>query len=105
MESKKVQDMSTPKFQPRLIIHGGAGNLERKNFTEGKYNEYRTALLGIVRLGLQCICSYCGVLVAWNRLEKTRWELGGTFLEDDGFICVNYPVVIITTNQRQTRTI
>lgn len=39
---------SAPQFKPRLIIHGGAGNILRKNYPPEKYNQYRTALLTIV---------------------------------------------------------
>ena len=30
---------------PRIIIHGGAGNISRANLTEDAYQEYRSALL------------------------------------------------------------
>ncbi|KAI1499958.1 nucleophile aminohydrolase [Biscogniauxia marginata] len=36
------------RTKPRLIIHGGAGNISRKNMTPAQYTEYRTALLDIV---------------------------------------------------------
>ncbi|PTB65607.1 N-terminal nucleophile aminohydrolase [Trichoderma citrinoviride] len=35
-------------IQPRLIIHGGAGNILRSNFPAEKYAAYRSALLSIV---------------------------------------------------------
>lgn len=35
-------------IQPRLIIHGGAGNIQRSNFPAEKYAAYRDALLSIV---------------------------------------------------------
>ncbi|PNY25713.1 Isoaspartyl peptidase, partial [Tolypocladium capitatum] len=34
---------------PRLIIHGGAGNIQRRGYPAEKYDEYRTALLTTVR--------------------------------------------------------
>lgn len=34
---------------PRLVIHGGAGNIVRHGFPVEKYEQYRTALLRIVR--------------------------------------------------------
>ncbi|KAI0594716.1 nucleophile aminohydrolase [Biscogniauxia sp. FL1348] len=46
MEYKNQQQQPAPK--PRLIIHGGAGNISRKTMTQEKYAEYRTALLEIV---------------------------------------------------------
>ncbi|KFA67918.1 hypothetical protein S40285_05942 [Stachybotrys chlorohalonatus IBT 40285] len=39
---------SLPKFKPKLIIHGGAGNILRQNFPPDKYEAYRTALISIV---------------------------------------------------------
>ncbi|KAL7794338.1 nucleophile aminohydrolase [Trichoderma ceciliae] len=36
------------KIQPRLIIHGGAGNILRSNFPPEKYAAYRSSLLSIV---------------------------------------------------------
>lgn len=49
MEPEKRTYGPTPKFEPRLIIHGGAGNIQKKEFfPEDKYKEYRSALLGIV---------------------------------------------------------
>ncbi|KAL6699552.1 nucleophile aminohydrolase [Trichoderma pleuroticola] len=39
---------SQVKIQPRLIIHGGAGNILRSNFPADKYAAYRSSLLSIV---------------------------------------------------------
>lgn len=39
---------SQVKIQPRLIIHGGAGNILRSNFPADKYAAYRASLLSIV---------------------------------------------------------
>ncbi|KAK4072062.1 hypothetical protein Trihar35433_4126 [Trichoderma harzianum] len=39
---------SQAKIQPRLIIHGGAGNILRSNFPADKYAAYRSSLLSIV---------------------------------------------------------
>lgn len=36
------------KVRPRLIIHGGAGNLSRKNLPDHLYDQYRSTLLFIV---------------------------------------------------------
>lgn len=36
------------RIQPRLIIHGGAGNILQSNFPADKYAAYRTSLLSIV---------------------------------------------------------
>ncbi|KAI1323882.1 L-asparaginase precursor [Xylariaceae sp. FL0255] len=40
--------MSATKVKPRLIIHGGAGNIRRENMSAERYQEYRDALIGIV---------------------------------------------------------
>lgn len=47
----KPQPASSPtlKIQPRLIIHGGAGNITPATLTPERYAEFRTALLTIVR--------------------------------------------------------
>ncbi len=46
MECK--QHWAKPQIQPRIIIHGGAGNLTPANLPPDKYNAYREALLSIV---------------------------------------------------------
>ena len=38
----------TPTITPRIIIHGGAGNITRQNLPEKAYNAYRNALLTIL---------------------------------------------------------
>jgi L-asparaginase len=48
MEYKRRQP-PPPKLQPRLIIHGGAGNITPATLTPERYAEYRSALLTIVR--------------------------------------------------------
>lgn len=40
---------SRVRITPRIIIHGGAGNIQRKGYPVDKYDEYRHALLTIVR--------------------------------------------------------
>ncbi|RSL53340.1 hypothetical protein CEP54_010467 [Fusarium duplospermum] len=44
----KPQHQSTLKVKPRLIIHGGAGNIQRRNYTPDKLQAYRAALIDIV---------------------------------------------------------
>ncbi|KAK4237160.1 hypothetical protein C8A03DRAFT_16258 [Achaetomium macrosporum] len=44
----KPQPPSGPKLQPRLIIHGGAGNITPATLTPDRYKEFRVALLTIV---------------------------------------------------------
>ncbi|GAB1315582.1 beta-aspartyl-peptidase [Madurella fahalii] len=44
----KIQQPARPKLKPRLIIHGGAGNITPASFPPDRYKEYRTALLTIV---------------------------------------------------------
>lgn len=46
---KQAPSHCSIKVQPRIVIHGGAGNIVRKNFPEEKYKAYRSALLTIVR--------------------------------------------------------
>ncbi|KAJ4855797.1 asparaginase domain-containing protein [Trichoderma breve] len=50
MEYKQQHSVSDSqvKIQPRLIIHGGAGNILRSNFPADKYAAYRSSLLSIV---------------------------------------------------------
>jgi L-asparaginase len=43
------QQPSPAKVQPRIIIHGGAGNITPATLTPERYTEFRTALLTIVR--------------------------------------------------------
>ena len=43
-------DAAEVRIRPRIIIHGGAGNIQRKGYPADKYDEYRSALLTIVRL-------------------------------------------------------
>lgn len=42
-------ETQTVGITPRLIIHGGAGNIQREGYPADKYDEYRTALLTMVR--------------------------------------------------------
>jgi len=49
MEYKR-QEPSPPRVQPRLIIHGGAGNITPATLTPERYAKFRTALLTIVWL-------------------------------------------------------
>lgn len=46
----KQQPAASPQFQPRLIIHGGAGNIVRRGFPEEKYQAFRASLIRIVRI-------------------------------------------------------
>ncbi|KID77844.1 Isoaspartyl peptidase [Metarhizium brunneum] len=45
---KQPPPSETRKTQPRIVIHGGAGNIVRANFPQDKYNAYRDALLAII---------------------------------------------------------
>lgn len=47
MEYKR-QDPTAVKVKPRLIIHGGAGNIKPSNLAPPEYEGYRHALLTIV---------------------------------------------------------
>jgi L-asparaginase len=44
----KPQHVSKPSITPRLIIHGGAGNIKPATVPPEKYAIYRAALLSIV---------------------------------------------------------
>lgn len=48
MEYKRPQ--SSPMIKPRLIIHGGAGNIKPTNLTPERYEAVRRSLLGMVRI-------------------------------------------------------
>ncbi|KAF4310192.1 putative l-asparaginase precursor protein [Botryosphaeria dothidea] len=41
---------SDPVIKPRIIIHGGAGNISRANVPDDSYNNYRSSLQRILRL-------------------------------------------------------
>lgn len=44
-----TMDAQAVKIKPRLIIHGGAGNIQRRSeFPPEKYEAYRYALISIV---------------------------------------------------------
>lgn len=55
MEYKR--QASSPRVKPRLIIHGGAGNITPANLDERAYHEYRYALLSTVRAGARLASS------------------------------------------------
>ena len=44
----KQQTTTDARFTPRIIIHGGAGNITPANLRPDKYKEHRDALLDIV---------------------------------------------------------
>lgn len=48
MEYKRPLHSTTPKVKPRLIIHGGAGNIKPTNLTPERYQAVRKSLLGMV---------------------------------------------------------
>ena len=41
--------MASSTLKPRLIVHGGAGNITRKNLDPKAWESYRSALLNIHR--------------------------------------------------------
>ncbi|OAA51588.1 L-asparaginase precursor [Metarhizium rileyi] len=43
------------KIQPRIVIHGGAGNIVRRNFPPEKYRAYRDALVAIITKTSECM--------------------------------------------------
>ncbi|QDS71994.1 hypothetical protein FKW77_001688 [Venturia effusa] len=42
------KQISNPHIQPRIIIHGGAGNIHRENLSKESYQAYKTSLLQIL---------------------------------------------------------
>ncbi|KAK6956620.1 hypothetical protein Daesc_001899 [Daldinia eschscholtzii] len=48
MEYKRQSERNATQVKPRLIIHGGAGNITPEKLGPEKYQEYRRALLTIV---------------------------------------------------------
>ncbi|KAI1481031.1 N-terminal nucleophile aminohydrolase [Daldinia eschscholtzii] len=48
MEFKRQSERNATQVKPRLIIHGGAGNITPEKLGPEKYQEYRRALLTIV---------------------------------------------------------
>ncbi|KAI0104485.1 N-terminal nucleophile aminohydrolase [Daldinia grandis] len=48
MEYKRQPERDATQVKPRLIIHGGAGNITPENLGPEKYKQYRHALLTIV---------------------------------------------------------
>jgi L-asparaginase len=48
MEYKPLASQRSNKITPRLIIHGGAGNITPSNLPPARYKEYHDALLSIV---------------------------------------------------------
>jgi L-asparaginase len=40
--------LTRPKVTPRIIIHGGAGNITKQTIPKGRYNEYEASLRGIL---------------------------------------------------------
>jgi L-asparaginase len=44
----RVQEQSIPRLKPRLIIHGGAGNIQRDTYPPEQFRAYRKALIDIV---------------------------------------------------------
>lgn len=44
----KQQQQAAPSIKPRLIIHGGAGNIKPTNLTPERYQAVRKSLLAMV---------------------------------------------------------
>jgi L-asparaginase len=47
---------SNPPIKPRIIIHGGAGNIRRENLPTESYEAYRTSLLAVLK-SASCLLS------------------------------------------------
>lgn len=48
MEFKRPESTPHPSIKPRLIIHGGAGNIKPTTLTPERYHAVRQSLLGMV---------------------------------------------------------
>lgn len=48
--------MNSQKIKPRIIIHGGAGNITRLNLSNESYLAYRSALLSILHSSHDLLC-------------------------------------------------
>jgi L-asparaginase len=44
----RVQEQTIPRLKPRLVIHGGAGNIQRDTYPPEQFRAYRKALIDIV---------------------------------------------------------
>jgi L-asparaginase len=49
-------DVSDPLVEPRIIIHGGAGNIRRENLPKESYDAYRDSLLAVLN-SASCLLS------------------------------------------------
>jgi L-asparaginase len=47
-----TRDQGTLSVKPRLIIHGGAGNIHRDTYPPEQFQAYRKALIDIVSTSL-----------------------------------------------------
>lgn len=54
MEYKHPLRSTVPRVKPRLIIHGGAGNIKPTNLTPERYQAVRKSLLGMVSINSPC---------------------------------------------------
>lgn len=68
----KQQPASSAKFQPRLVIHGGAGNIVRRGFPEERYQAFRTSLIRIVRALTQLLYHISQVSNTKPQVTSTR---------------------------------
>jgi L-asparaginase len=54
-----TSDLTKPQIKPRIIIHGGAGNIRRENLPKASYEAYRVSLLSILK-SASCLLSKSG---------------------------------------------
>lgn len=60
-----LQGVESLKIQPRVIIHGGAGNIRREDYPPEKYQAYREALIDIVS---------CSMSASTTENANTEWK-------------------------------
>ncbi|POS68839.1 L-asparaginase [Diaporthe helianthi] len=77
MDCKQRRSSSSPRIKPRLIIHGGAGNIKPTNLTPERYEAVRASLLGMIAK----THSYMHDVASPSALEVATYAV--TLLEND----------------------
>ncbi|CAG5142289.1 uncharacterized protein ALTATR162_LOCUS1123 [Alternaria atra] len=75
-ETPVVSTCASPYVRPRIIIHGGAGNITRTSIPRDRYDEYRTSLLSMLDKANELLCK-----PGSTALDVATYAV--TLLEDD----------------------
>lgn len=75
-ETQVVSPCASRYVRPRIIIHGGAGNITRTSIPRDRYDEYRTSLLSILDKANELLCK-----PGSTALDVATYAV--TLLEDD----------------------